>query len=183
VRLSEAQDVFDKMLYTICNPVSSFLVEDSRLWPGLCSRPEQIGAEARGEDASIRVRHHEFRRVTYPASQRATVGVTYPASQRATVGTACRRSSFSPAPAPDPVSILPVSSLPAAAHIEEPSRVSGLSRGSPTAATHREGAQRRRRADPAGCRIQVRRARHDSDPALDSRHFQDPDPDTGARIP
>ena len=47
VRLSEAQDVFDKMLYTICNPVSSFLVEDSRLWPGLCSRPEQIGAEAR----------------------------------------------------------------------------------------------------------------------------------------
>ena len=46
VRLTRSEDVFDKMLYTICNPVSSFLVEDSKLWPGLCSRPEHIGAGA-----------------------------------------------------------------------------------------------------------------------------------------
>jgi REP element-mobilizing transposase RayT len=47
VRLTRSEDVFDKMLYTVCNPVSSFLVEDSRLWPGLCSRAEPIGADAR----------------------------------------------------------------------------------------------------------------------------------------
>jgi len=47
VRLSEEQDVFDKMLYTVSNPVSSLLVEDSRLWPGLCSRPQHIGSGVR----------------------------------------------------------------------------------------------------------------------------------------
>jgi REP element-mobilizing transposase RayT len=35
VRLVDADDVFDKILYTICNPVSSFLVDRRSKWPGL----------------------------------------------------------------------------------------------------------------------------------------------------
>jgi REP element-mobilizing transposase RayT len=35
VRLVDAEDAFDKILYTICNPVSSFLVDRRSKWPGL----------------------------------------------------------------------------------------------------------------------------------------------------
>ena len=33
--LEDSDDVFDKVLYTLCNPVSSFLVERRSEWPGL----------------------------------------------------------------------------------------------------------------------------------------------------
>jgi putative transposase len=35
VRLEGSEDAFDKILYTICNPVSSFLVKKRTEWPGL----------------------------------------------------------------------------------------------------------------------------------------------------
>ena len=42
VHLIEEADVLDKVLYTVCNPVSSGLVPESRLWPGLLSHPESL---------------------------------------------------------------------------------------------------------------------------------------------
>ena len=42
VRLVEEEDVFDKVLYTLSNPVSSGLVPDSHLWPGLLSHPQAM---------------------------------------------------------------------------------------------------------------------------------------------
>ena len=42
VRLLEEADVLDKVLYTLCNPVSSWLVPESRHWPGLQSHPENM---------------------------------------------------------------------------------------------------------------------------------------------
>lgn len=42
VALEEDEDVLDKIIYTICNPVSSFLVDSSKKWPGLCTTPDDI---------------------------------------------------------------------------------------------------------------------------------------------
>lgn len=42
VFLEEDSDVLDKMVYTICNPVSSFLVDHIKKWPGLCSKPKDF---------------------------------------------------------------------------------------------------------------------------------------------
>jgi hypothetical protein len=35
VLLSEAQDVIDKIVYTVCNPVAAELVAKADQWPGL----------------------------------------------------------------------------------------------------------------------------------------------------
>jgi len=42
VSLEDDEDVLDKIVYTICNPVSAFLVDKSKKWPGLCSMPEDV---------------------------------------------------------------------------------------------------------------------------------------------
>ncbi len=42
VRLVERNDVLAKIVYTLQNPVAAGLVESSKLWPGLCSRPEDM---------------------------------------------------------------------------------------------------------------------------------------------
>jgi putative transposase len=42
VRLVERNDVLAKVVYTLQNPVSAGLVESSKLWPGLISRPEDM---------------------------------------------------------------------------------------------------------------------------------------------
>jgi REP element-mobilizing transposase RayT len=46
VTLATAADVVDKAAYVLANPVAAGLVESGRLWPGLWSAPERIGAEA-----------------------------------------------------------------------------------------------------------------------------------------
>jgi putative transposase len=47
VALVEPQDMVDKAAYTLANPVVAGLVKAGRRWPGLWSKPELIGAEAR----------------------------------------------------------------------------------------------------------------------------------------
>jgi len=47
VRLVDAEDAFDKILYTICNPVSSFLVDRRSKWPGLVA--DWTGKPLRGQ--------------------------------------------------------------------------------------------------------------------------------------
>jgi REP element-mobilizing transposase RayT len=44
VALSSTDDVVDKIAYALANPVAAGLVSSARDWPGLWSRPEQIGA-------------------------------------------------------------------------------------------------------------------------------------------
>jgi REP element-mobilizing transposase RayT len=46
VRLVSPEDIVDKAAYTLANPVAAGLVRTGRLWPGLWSAPEQIGAGA-----------------------------------------------------------------------------------------------------------------------------------------
>jgi REP element-mobilizing transposase RayT len=43
VRLVDAEDVLDKIVYTLSNPVAAGLVERGIEWPGVRSRPEQYG--------------------------------------------------------------------------------------------------------------------------------------------
>jgi hypothetical protein len=47
VELTDDKDVFNKLVYTLCNPVSSWLVPHSRQWPGLLTRPEDWLKEPR----------------------------------------------------------------------------------------------------------------------------------------
>ena len=42
VRLEDAADVLDKLVYTITNPVSSLLVRRASRWPGLLSLPQDL---------------------------------------------------------------------------------------------------------------------------------------------
>jgi putative transposase len=42
VRLVERNDLLAKVVYTLQNPVAAGLVESSKLWPGLISRPEDM---------------------------------------------------------------------------------------------------------------------------------------------
>ncbi len=42
VRLEEPEDVFDKALYLLANPVSAGLVQQGRMWPGFWTPPKQI---------------------------------------------------------------------------------------------------------------------------------------------
>ncbi len=42
VRLEQAEDVLDKMVYVNVNPVKARLVSDARAWPGLNSLPEDL---------------------------------------------------------------------------------------------------------------------------------------------
>jgi hypothetical protein len=44
VKLVSPQDIVDKTAYVLANPVSAGLVRSGRLWPGLWSDPERIGA-------------------------------------------------------------------------------------------------------------------------------------------
>jgi len=46
VALHDPSDVLDKVAYVLANPVAAGLVRRGRMWPGLWSAPEQIGAEA-----------------------------------------------------------------------------------------------------------------------------------------
>jgi REP-associated tyrosine transposase len=46
VTLVSARDIVDKVAYVLANPVAAGLVRSGRLWPGLWSAPERIGAEA-----------------------------------------------------------------------------------------------------------------------------------------
>jgi REP element-mobilizing transposase RayT len=46
VALVSPSDVVDKAAYVLANPVAAGLVRSGRLWPGLWSAPERIGAEA-----------------------------------------------------------------------------------------------------------------------------------------
>jgi REP element-mobilizing transposase RayT len=41
--LDSPTDILDACVYTLANPVKAGLVRRSRQWPGLCSRPSQIG--------------------------------------------------------------------------------------------------------------------------------------------
>jgi hypothetical protein len=43
VELVDAGDVTEKIVYTLCNPVSSFLVSSARHWPGVRSTPAELG--------------------------------------------------------------------------------------------------------------------------------------------
>lgn len=43
VRLVSPEDVFEKIVYTLANPVAAGLVAHGREWPGLWSAPERIG--------------------------------------------------------------------------------------------------------------------------------------------
>jgi len=43
VKLNDASDVLREVVYTITNPVSSYLVERSELWPGLRMDPTAPG--------------------------------------------------------------------------------------------------------------------------------------------
>jgi REP element-mobilizing transposase RayT len=45
VRLVSPQDIVDKTVYVLANPVSAGLVRTGRLWPGLWSDPDATGAE------------------------------------------------------------------------------------------------------------------------------------------
>jgi REP element-mobilizing transposase RayT len=45
VRLLSPSDILDKSAYVLANPVAAGLVRTGRLWPGLWSAPERIGAE------------------------------------------------------------------------------------------------------------------------------------------
>ncbi len=47
VALQTPEDVFDKMVYTLANPVAAGLVRRGAEWPGLWSSPFTLGAEAR----------------------------------------------------------------------------------------------------------------------------------------
>ena len=47
VRLGESEDVLDKILYTLTNPVAAGLVPRGAEWPGLYSRPSDIGKDGR----------------------------------------------------------------------------------------------------------------------------------------
>lgn len=42
VRLEDGEDVLRKMVYTMANAVSSYLVSHGHMWPGLCTRPEDL---------------------------------------------------------------------------------------------------------------------------------------------
>jgi REP element-mobilizing transposase RayT len=44
VTLVSTSDIVDKVAYVLANPVAAGLVRSGRLWPGLWSSPEQIGA-------------------------------------------------------------------------------------------------------------------------------------------
>ena len=44
VRLETSGDIIDKIIYTLANPVKSFLVSDSGNWPGITSRSNPFGA-------------------------------------------------------------------------------------------------------------------------------------------
>lgn len=46
VELLSPDDIVDKAAYTLANPVAAGLVRHGRDWPGLWSRPEQVGAGA-----------------------------------------------------------------------------------------------------------------------------------------
>ncbi len=46
VTLVAPSDIVDKAAYVLANPVAAGLVRTGRLWPGLWSAPERIGAEA-----------------------------------------------------------------------------------------------------------------------------------------
>lgn len=46
VRLVSPEDIVDKAGYTLANPVAAGLVRTGRLWPGLWSDPDRIGAGA-----------------------------------------------------------------------------------------------------------------------------------------
>jgi REP element-mobilizing transposase RayT len=46
VRLETAEDVLDKVVYVLANPVAAGLVRRGREWPGLWSDPERIGGDA-----------------------------------------------------------------------------------------------------------------------------------------
>lgn len=47
VALLDARDVVDKAAYTLANPVAAGLVRRGRDWPGLWSRPDQVGTAVR----------------------------------------------------------------------------------------------------------------------------------------
>ncbi len=42
VSLEDDEDVLRKMVYTMANSVSSYLVPRSEMWPGLCTRPDDL---------------------------------------------------------------------------------------------------------------------------------------------
>lgn len=42
VVLVDEEDILDKIVYTICNPVSAYLVDRSSEWPGLCVTKEEM---------------------------------------------------------------------------------------------------------------------------------------------
>jgi len=44
VGLVTPSDIVDKAAYTLANPVAAGLVRSARLWPGLCSSPNMVGA-------------------------------------------------------------------------------------------------------------------------------------------
>ena len=46
VRLETPDDIVDKVVYTLANPVAARLVEHGSDWPGLWSAPERMGGEA-----------------------------------------------------------------------------------------------------------------------------------------
>jgi REP element-mobilizing transposase RayT len=46
VRLETAEDVVEKVAYTLANPVAAGLVRHGREWPGLWSAPERMGGRA-----------------------------------------------------------------------------------------------------------------------------------------
>ncbi len=46
VRLTDDEDVLRKMVYNMANPVSSYLVQRSEMWPGLCTRPKDLPGSA-----------------------------------------------------------------------------------------------------------------------------------------
>ena len=70
VRLVEENDLLAKLVYSLQNPVAAGLVESSRLWPGLCSRPEDM----LGKQVEVSRPAHFFRKKSkVPASVTLTL--------------------------------------------------------------------------------------------------------------
>lgn len=72
VRLETADDVIDKLVYTLVNPVKSFLVKDSKNWPGISSHIMQYGVDKEFKRPEI------FFRKDGPMPEKATLSLEVP---------------------------------------------------------------------------------------------------------
>ncbi len=73
VRLAQAEDVLDKMVYVYANPVKAHLVRQAEDWPGMISLPEDLDATVFSADRPV-----IFFRKTGPVPSTAALRLTVP---------------------------------------------------------------------------------------------------------